>query len=108
MSRYLGIGKQTEWGTGVSPSEWLDPITIDIKTEKEPLQLRTISNRLVQKFLEGKIVVTGDIETPANPEAIGLLLLATFGNVSTSQPDATNAPSVYQHEFTPKLSLIHI
>ena len=97
MSRYLGVGKQSAWGTSVAPTEWLDPITIDIKTEKEPLQLRTISNRLVQKFLEGKIVVTGDIETPANPEAIGLLLLATFGNVSSTAQTAST-----QHVFTPK------
>jgi len=97
MSRYLGIGKQSAWGTAVSPTEWLDPITVDIKTEKEPLQLRTISSRLVQDFLQGKIVVTGDIETPANPEAIGLLLYATFGNVSSTAQTAST-----KHEFTPK------
>jgi len=97
MSRYLGIGKQSAWGTAVDPTEWLDPITIDIKPEKEPLQLRTISNRLVQKFLEGKIIVTGDIETPANPEAIGLLLYATFGNVTSTAQTAST-----KHEFTLK------
>ncbi|MHC1624032.1 MAG: phage tail tube protein [Candidatus Methanospirareceae archaeon] len=97
MSRYLGIGKQSAWGTATSPTEWLDPISIDVKTEKEPLQLRTISSRLVQQFLEGKIVVTGDIEAPANPEAIGLLLLATFGNVSSTAQTAST-----KHEFTPK------
>jgi len=45
-----------------------------------------------------------DVEAPhsiaCSSEIIGYLLLLAFGSVVTSQPDAINHPTVYQHIFT--------
>ena len=101
MPRYLGLGKESSFAQAATISRYVDPITFSLTPEKEPIIQRTVASRSPVMFYSGKLVVTGEVEVPLYPDVLGDFLLMLLGKVSTSQPDPTNAPSVYQHEFTP-------
>jgi len=101
MSRYLGLGKETSFGASATPSRFVDPLRIDITCEKEPILRRSIASRFPLDKAPGNIVVTGEVEFQVDPEVIGDFLLMLLGKVEADQPDPSNAPSVYQHVFTP-------
>ena len=101
MTRYLGLGKESSFGSPAPPTRFIDPLRIDISCEKEPVIRRSIASRFPLDAASGNVVVTGEVELHAEPESIGDLLLMLLGRVETSQPDPANAPSVYSHVFTP-------
>jgi len=101
MSRYLGLGKEQAFGEAASPTRFIDPLRIDVSAEKPPILRRSIASRFPLDKASGNVVVTGEVEFQVEPITIGDFLLMLFGKVSTSQPDPSNAPSVYQHVFTP-------
>lgn len=101
MSRYLGLGKESSFGAAVAPNKFLDPLRIDIASEKEPILRRSVASRFPLDKAPGNVVVTGEVEFQVDPELFGDFLLMLLGKVESSQPDPTNAPSVYQHVFTP-------
>jgi len=99
--RYVGIGKETGFGNPTTPTRYLDPLSVSIAADKEPILRRGIGSRWPVDKALGNIVVSGDMEFPANPEIIGDFLLMLLGKVETSQPDPTGAPNVYAHIFKP-------
>lgn len=100
MPRYVGLGKETTFGQAAAISKFFDPREFSIVPEKEPILRRSVASRAVLDYYSGKIAVTGDITLPLYPN-MGELFLMLLGNVATTQPDPTNAPSVYRHKFTP-------
>ena len=101
MARYIGLGKESSFATAATISKYVDPITFSLTPEKEPVIQRTVASRSPVSFYSGKLVVTGEMEIPLYTDVLGDFLMMLLGKVSSSQPDPTNAPSVYQHDFTP-------
>ncbi len=99
--RYLGIGKEASFGSPATPTRYLDPKAIAISTEKAARKRRGVATRWPTAFSPGKVVVRGSFDYIADPETIGDILLMLLGKVTTTQPDATNAPNTYQHVFEP-------
>lgn len=101
MPRYIGFGKQSAIDSPVAPSKFIDAIRFDVSSEKPVLRRRSVSGREVNGYAAGKVSVKGEVEFYLNPKGVGEALYMTLGALSTSQPDPTNAPSVYEHIFTP-------
>ncbi len=101
MSRYVGLGKQSALDAPSTPTRFLDAVRFDISLEKPVIRRRTIAGRWVSDYAPGKAVARGEVEFYLNPKNVGDPLLMTLGNISTSQPDPSNAPNVYEHTFTP-------
>lgn len=78
---------------------FIDESLAQVKTAIEPDEVQGEAGR--ELSLEGRITVGGDISVNLRPEgAAWLLMKHAFGNLATSQPDPSGAPSVYQHIFT--------
>lgn len=76
-----------------------DESLIQTKTEIKPDEVAGEAGR--ETDIEGRIIVGGDIAVNLRPESGSWLLMKhLFGAVATSQPDASGAPSVFQHIFT--------
>ncbi|HID55753.1 TPA: hypothetical protein EYP37_04430 [Candidatus Poribacteria bacterium] len=99
---YLGLAKETTWGTPVAPSVYIPFVSESVTDTIEELVGEGIRNLFDEPpSYQGLKSVAGDIEVEVLPEFIGHFLNAAFGSVSSTQPDPTGAPSVYRHTFTP-------
>jgi hypothetical protein len=102
----LGIAKEVTWGTYVAPTRFLEFVSETLARNKRTITsqgIRASADRQLQR--SSRRVVTGrdgsgqfTIELPY--DGIVALLEACLGSVTTAQPDAVNAPTVYQHTFT--------
>ena len=92
MPRYVGFGKQSGIDSPATPSKFLDAIRFDVASEKPVLKRRSVSGREINGYAPGKVSVKGEVELYLNPKGVGEALHMTLGQVSTSQPDPTNAP----------------
>lgn len=61
----------------------------------------TIGTRAPERQKRGGRAYAGDLEGGARPHSLGVLLTMAFGEPVTTQPDATNAPTVYRHRWNP-------
>jgi len=101
LARYLGIGKETTFGTAVAPTKYIAIVSENIALDKSILLSEDIQSRQVSRWREGTEKVVGGWRYYPHYEDIGEVLLGLLGSVATTQPDATNAPNTYQHIFTP-------
>ncbi len=100
MTRYLGIGKQTGFGTEVAPAKFIAATSLNLTPNEERDFPFTIADRAPlfvqpsQKYseIEGEMFIwpEGGLEN---------ILHAFFQYVNTTTLDATN--EVYQHTFAP-------
>lgn len=95
----VGLGRETERGVGVSPGLWvpLTGFTHEVKATKA-----RSSAGYGQIASESQAIVTdkwaeGNLEMELNANAIGYILYALFGTVSTTGPFETDA---YTHAFS--------
>ncbi len=105
MVRYVALGKETSFGSEAPPSRYIDLARESFATRHDWIIPELASARWPKYALKGPIRVEGSLDMYVRPDNIGELLLAIMGSVATSQPDATNAPNTYKHEFTPADSL---
>jgi hypothetical protein len=100
MSRYLGIGKQTGFGTGVAPTKFIAATSLSLTPNEERDFPHTIADRAPLFVQPAQKYSEIEAEMMLWPEG-GLenILHAFFQNVNTTTLDATNG--VYQHTFTP-------
>ena len=101
MTKYFALAKQSAWGTEATPDKFfyvvsesytprVEVITPDVVTLKEtPFGIR------VREWMEG------DFTVPIDFNYMGWFFKGLLKDVTTSQPDATNAPNTYEHTFTP-------
>jgi hypothetical protein len=100
MSRYLGIGKQTGFGTGVSPTKFVAATSMSLTPNEEREFPHTIADRAPLFVQPAQRYSEIEAEMMLWPEGgIEDILHAFFQNVTTAVLDATN--EVYQHTFTP-------
>lgn len=101
---YLGIGRETTYGTGVTAGAGLDFISMGIKTTKDAKILEQVERKrtMSKQFQLGK-TVEGDIEAYFSPDvtAMGYLLQNAFGGTITSATAAgeTTGGSAITHTF---------
>ncbi|SDP60701.1 hypothetical protein SAMN04487905_10622 [Actinopolyspora xinjiangensis] len=105
LDAQLMVGEQTDYST---------PATVDSGFEFRSESLSLDSQRIESSaFRPGQRVLrsnrwrqsqkstSGDVTMELATVSMGTWFKHMFGSVSTSQPDATNAASVYEHTFTP-------
>lgn len=94
---YIGIGKETDWGTAVASSTFVSA-TESISEERARLrEPMTFGTRSVLPAVEGRTRVTGGISgIHARPDLLGVFLRAALG------APATTGSGPYEHVFTPK------
>lgn len=100
---YIGIGKESAYGDGVTPEYYVDATSDGFSLDNEvDFDDDTTRSRGAHKGEAGPLTDEGAIDFPANPEnGLGLLLLAAFGDETFDELDA----GVGQHTFTPADSL---
>lgn len=99
---HIGIGKEATWGTAVAPSDYIKFNSEGLTEEIEQLVVESLDGILDEgASFEGMHTVAGDISFDVYPNTVGHFLRSAFGAPVTTQPDAINNPTVYQHVFTP-------
>jgi len=99
MARYLGIAKETVYGTPVTPTKFIDIIKEGIGADQEILLDETVRGRDYYKQSAGPVKVGGGFPFFVAPEnGIGQLLYYCLGAVSSAQQGGTSA---YLHTITP-------
>jgi len=97
MTRYLGIGKATTWGTAVSITDFIEIINETLREDHRLIVAEDVTNRSTQKHAAGQFGVDGDIVFNPRPDNVGQILAWMLGSDSVSQPDPTGAPNTYKH-----------
>lgn len=94
---YIGIGKETDWGTAVASSTFVSA-TESISEERARLrEPMTFGTRSTLPAIEGRTRITGGISgLHARPDLLGVFLRAALG------APATTGSGPYEHVFTPK------
>jgi len=94
------IGKETTWGTAVTPTQFLELMPGEtMKNDIEHINAGFLmDSRNEYKIYKGTENAGGQITIPVNPDNIGLLMFMALGVESTTQVGATTA---YDHDFTP-------
>ncbi len=96
----IGLGKETTRGTVIAPTAWVPKASLDFD-EKEEVLPDESSIGLIADSMNAEIVKRwseGTLEMIPGVNALSLILLATFGSVSSA---ITGAGSVaYKHTFT--------
>jgi len=99
MARYLGIAKETVYGTPVTPTKFIDIVKESIGADQEVLVGETVRGRDFYKQSAGVVKVSGGFDFFVAPEnGIGQLLFQCLGAVSSAQQGGTAA---YLHTITP-------
>jgi len=95
MPRYLGVGKESAYGTPVAASVWYDIIRENLAARRTTMFDRdTVADRQLTKAVRGEEYVEGDIEMYLNSQQIGHILLSCLGSV------ATTGTGPYTHTFS--------
>jgi hypothetical protein len=99
---HVGLGKETTWGTAVAASDYLRFASEGINEEIEQILSESIGGIVDESAsFEGAHTISGDVSFEVYPNILGHLLRSALGAPVTTQPDALNNPTVYQHVFTP-------
>jgi len=96
----LAIGKETAWGTAVTPTLFIEFLEESMKNEVEHIEAGFImGSRNNYKYYKGSEDVKGSFSMVVNPDNIGLLLYTALG----VEGDATEVEltTAYDHDFTP-------
>ncbi|MCP8316516.1 MAG: hypothetical protein H3Z51_06615 [archaeon] len=102
MARYLGIGKETTYGTPVAASYYIPIISESLKLEHGYIYPETVAYRELDKAIAGKKLVTGGWEQYVTyDKGIGLILKALLGSETKTNPTT----GVAKHEFKKAASL---
>lgn len=103
FKKVLALGEQTAFDTEVGTYthflRFTDESLMQAKTPIKPDEVAGEAGR--ETDLEGRITVGGDIATSLRSEGGAWLLMKhALGSLTTTQPDPSGAPGVYQHLFT--------
>ncbi|MCP2168133.1 phage tail tube protein [Goodfellowiella coeruleoviolacea] len=105
LSAQLGVGEETTYGTAVTPSRFYEfrQESVSLSIERLASTALRAGARVLRsdRWAPGQRSVSGDITMEVGTEGYGLWLKHALGSVTSTQPDATNAPTVWRHVFTP-------
>lgn len=102
-TRYIGIGEEATYGTEVAATNYLKGAsTEEFETKLDNIIIDSMTYLTHEDAAAGKKHSEGGFTAPVTAEnGIGWLLKWALGNLTTTQPDATNSPSVYLHTILP-------
>lgn len=96
-TRYVGLGKETTYGTAVAATRYLEAIA-SIKPDQNWITPPPIASRAFRKRNLGPYRARGTIgDFPVEPENIGELLMGVFGDETVTNPET----GAYLHLFRP-------
>jgi len=102
MARYLGIGKESVYGTPVAAQYYIPIISESLKLEHGYIHPETVAYRELDKVVAGKKLVTGGWEQYVTyDKGIGLILKALLGSETKTNPTT----GVAKHEFKKAASI---
>lgn len=101
----IGIAEEVTFGTPVAATRGLEVVSETLKRRNHLLQSQAVSGRGRRPVRGARREIVGhngegEIRYEVSPDGSGLWFHHALGDVTTSQPDDTNDPLVYEHEFT--------
>lgn len=97
--RHFMVGKESVYGTAVTPTEPLEATGWDVKLERATEKIHGIRGFSARAIVELNKIVRGTVTTKLNPEEIGLMLKALYGAVTTS------GAGPYTHTYPPSTGI---
>lgn len=98
----IGFGEESSYNTRVAPDRFYEFRSEGLSMARNRLESQAVRNRHFQtRWGEGSRGWEGDVAFELANRGFGRIFEHAFGSVATTQPDSTNAPNVYDHEFTP-------
>lgn len=105
LDTQLGIAEETTFGTVVTPDRFYEILDEGVQLSIERIESGALrkGQRVLRsdRWAAGQKSAEGPVELELANKSFGLWFKHALGTVATSQPDATNAPTVYDHTFTP-------
>lgn len=99
---HVGLGKEATWGTAAAVNDYIRFASEGLNEEIEQVISEALDGVVDEgASFEGMHNISGDLSFDVYPNVVGHMLRAAFGAPVTTQPDAVNNPTVYQHVFTP-------
>lgn len=96
--RYLGVKKETSYGTAVTPDKYIDFSTFSVNPTRENHYPVTAQRRYQMWKKEGPIKESGSIEVDVRPDDIDSFLYWGLGSGTTTASGSANA---WRHTFVP-------
>ena len=97
----VGLALESSWGVAAAPSTYLEVTHADLRPiigYEIPTAVR--GTRARRRVRAGAMVCSGALSLDVSAGAVGELLKATFGTVTTTLVASTSSAAVYQHTFT--------
>ncbi|MCI2421509.1 phage tail tube protein [Saccharopolyspora sp. K220] len=105
LDAQLMTGEESTYGTAVTVDRGYEFRSEALSLEAQRIESSAIrpGKRVLRsnRWFQGQRSVGGEITMELGTVSFGRWFKHCFGTVTTAQPDATNAPTVYQHTFTP-------
>lgn len=99
---YAGLKKESTFGTAVAVDKFIPVKSIEAEQDPQNYYPEEIRGQRGQgKGIPMGLQNSASVEMDAEPQSLGDLLLSALGAVTSSQPNAATAPTVYSHKFTP-------
>lgn len=99
FASFMGLGKETTWGTPVSAASWFEAMSESLITNLDRFETRAMTGRYTEADdSTGLERNQGDFVAAVNPANIGHVLRGVFGVNSVSN---IVSGSFYLNEFTP-------
>ena len=102
MRSFFGFGEESTYGSPVTRTNYIEINSESFMKQVARLESSSIIRRgiLNTKVGAGAISLEGDVEFDAHYDGWLKLAKHAMGTVTTTQPDVTNAPTAYNHQFT--------
>lgn len=99
---YAGYKKETTFGTAATVDKFIPVKSIEATQDPQNYYPEEIRGQRGQgKGIPMGLQNEASVEMDAEPQSLGDILLSALGAVTTTQPNAATAPTVYSHKFTP-------
>jgi hypothetical protein len=102
--RFVGIGKETTFGSPVTVTRYIDAISESITSDQQWIDTETAAYREFRVRIPGPYKVGGDFDFYLNADDVCEPLLGALGSITTT-PDSTPSPVAYKHEIKPGTSI---
>lgn len=102
LTGFLGFGQESTYGTPVARTNFLEINEESIETNEGRIESAALAQVGIRntKLAQGGISVEGDFSFDAQYSGWERLMKHLMGKVTSSQPDVTSNPTVWDHAFT--------
>ena len=104
VGSFIGVGEQTGYTTSASRTKFVPMISGGDSIKRDDAIIKTGSLESIgyhsSRYIQGKRDVNGNETIEVSYEGTELFWKHLFGQVSTSQPNPSGQPTVYDHLFT--------